>query len=386
MSTDTFRLTHIDMRPLDIPFRVAFKHASAERSRTSAVVAIASTSSGQIGHGEGCPRPYVSGEDIDSCLSFHQTHERDLLAIRCLDDVQQFVQAHQAQIDRYPAAWCALECAVLDALGLHQKRSVEDLLGLPPLTGSFHYSAVLGVSQESVFQAQLAQYVHLGFLDFKIKISGDLDKDKTHLQALKAALPNANIRLDGNNLWPDADAALPYLNALKGLFWAVEEPIKPKDFAGLQELAQQLDCQIILDESLLSCADLEIPQKQPALWLANIRVSKMGGVLRSLQVAHACSQAQIPIIVGAQVGETSLLTRAALTVVHAHRASVRAQEGAFGTLLLASDITTPCLMFGAHGALDLAHVQTAGWGLHCQPTAQVQNHGERGGCAGGLRP
>ena len=64
----------------------------------------------------------------------------------------------------------------------------------------------------------------------------------------------------------------------------------------------------------------------------------------------------IGIIVGAQVGETSILTRAALTVMNANRANLVAAEGAFGTHLLQRDLTSPSLMFGKGGTLDADQV------------------------------
>ena len=57
------------------------------------------------------------------------------------------------------------------------------------------------------------------------------------------------------------------------------------------------------------------------------------------------------VIVGAQVGETSLLTRAGLTVAHAAAENLEAMEGGFGTHLLQRDLTTPCLMFGDGGVM-----------------------------------
>ena len=66
------------------------------------------------------------------------------------------------------------------------------------------------------------------------------------------------------------------------------------------------------------------------------------------------------------MGETSLLTRAALTVAKAAGSALVAQEGAFGTFLLERDICDPPLMFGKGGVLDAsAHERLAGagWGL-----------------------
>ncbi len=60
------------------------------------------------------------------------------------------------------------------------------------------------------------------------------------------------------------------------------------------------------------------------------------------------------------------LTRAALTVATAAGDALVAQEGAFGTLLLAHDICEPPLMFGAAGVLNAAHyplLTNAGFGI-----------------------
>ncbi|MEE9280638.1 MAG: hypothetical protein V3V67_10730, partial [Myxococcota bacterium] len=71
----------------------------------------------------------------------------------------------------------------------------------------------------------------------------------------------------------------------------------------------------------------------------------------------------IPVIVGAQVGETSLLTRAALSVAQAARGILVAQEGAFGTLLLERDVCDPPLMFGPGGVLPAPALPAAGFGI-----------------------
>ncbi len=93
----------------------------------------------------------------------------------------------------------------------------------------------------------------------------------------------------------------------------------------------------------------------------------MGGIIRSLEVAQKAGQRGIGIIVGAQVGETSILTRAGLTIMSAIRPNLVASEGAFGTHLLQRDLTSPSLMFGAGGVLDAERavgVGDPGFGFH----------------------
>ena len=98
----------------------------------------------------------------------------------------------------------------------------------------------------------------------------------------------------------------------------------------------------------------------------------MGGLIRSNQVIEAARACRVGVIVGAQVGETSLLTRAALTVAQATGDALVAQEGAFGTFLLERDVCDPPLMFGAGGVLDgSAHPMLSRPGLGLLSTSET---------------
>ena len=268
--------------------------------------------------------------------------------------LREWTRAHRAEIDANPAAFCAMEIAVLDLLGKVRGCPVEDILGVSRLTGAFRYTAVLGDADLPAFERQAAQYREMGFRDFKVKVSGDADRDRRKLALLAAAGrgPPPRIRLDANNLWAAAPEAIRYLKALNANVFAIEEPLAPGDFPGCATIAAECRTSIILDESLTRIEQLRALDA-PTPWIVNLRVSKMGGLLRSLALAQEASRRGIGLIVGAQVGETSILTRAALTLMNEHRESLLASEGAFGTLLLKRDLCEPCLMFSREGLLTL---------------------------------
>jgi len=357
------RLHAIDATPLVIPFTTRFSHASATRAETASLWVTATTGDGVTGQGESCPRPYVTGETVDSAAAFVARHRDDLVAtVHDLDSLAAWEAAHATAIDAAPAAWCAIELAILDALGRTAGVPLEPLLGLPPLAGAFQYTAVIGDGDLGHFEKQWARYQAVGFRDVKLKVSGDLDRDAPKLAALAHA--GARVRLDANNLWPDADAALAYLTALPTPVFALEEPLAPGAFAALAGIAARLDTPIVLDESATRVGHLRDLPGPPHRWIVNVRVSKMGGVRRALAVVRAAMAAGHRVIVGAQVGETSLLTRAALPVAAAAGPALVAMEGAFGTLLLARDVCDPPLMFGAGGRLVVAdHPRLASPGL-----------------------
>lgn len=371
------RIASLDLQLLRIPFRVSFKHAAAERNVTQSVMVVALSEEGLSGYGEGCPRDYVTGETDASVAAFFARHRGDIVdKITDLSTLQEWLGARQEDIDQNPAAWCAIELALLDLFARHDNVPVEALLGLPPLSGPFVYSAVLGATDTRQFAETLARYQQIGMRDYKIKLSGEFESDCGNLAALRSAgIAPAQVRADANNLWSDLKAAQHYLKSLDYPFAAIEEPLRPGQFADVATLADSLATRIVLDESITRGDQLVGLQAPSDRWIVNLRVSKMGGLLRSLAVAKRCREMELALTVGAQVGETSLLTRAALIVAQAARDSVIAQEGAFGTLLLEHDPMQPMLMFGAKGELDVLTTrldQSPGFGL--TPTPDLARH------------
>ena len=147
-------------------------------------------------------------------------------------------------------------------------------------------------------------------------------------------------------------------------FKAIEEPLRARDHAGMNRIAEETGCAIILDESLLRADQLSLFSDAPARWIVNLRISKMGGLIRSLELLDLVRRSGLRVVIGAHVGETSLLTRAALTIANAARDILVAQEGAFGTHLLEHDVVDPPVMFGAGGTLDANQLPVGnGFGL-----------------------
>ncbi len=101
---------------LKIPFHVSFKHASAERNMSDSVLVVAEFNDIR-GYGEGCPRPYVTGESYQSAEDFFKTYSQSI--IENIDDLKSlhgWIKKQQASIDKNPAAWCAIELALLDLM------------------------------------------------------------------------------------------------------------------------------------------------------------------------------------------------------------------------------------------------------------------------------
>jgi L-alanine-DL-glutamate epimerase-like enolase superfamily enzyme len=359
------KLTGLSLKKLNIPFKVSFKHTSAERSVTQSIWVTAVSNSGNVGHGEGCPREYVTNESLETAASFFETHQASIIdKVNSLESLTIWMLDHKNEIDKNPAAWCAIELALLDLLAQEDKQNIENVLGLDTISQPFQYTAVLGDSSIEVFSAQLERYITMGFSDFKIKISGNIERDNEKLTLFKKYdQQKIRLRIDANNIWKDAEAAITYIKALSFPVFAIEEPLSAGQYEALNKIASACGIKIILDESFLNADDFVKIKGPTSHWIINLRVSKMGGLLRSLLVVKQATQLGISLIVGAQVGETSLLTRAALTVSNSARDILIAQEGAFGTLLLQHDICDSPLMFKEKGVLNFTPSSPYGFQL-----------------------
>lgn len=365
MNGNAINLVSIEAQPLRIPFKQSFKHASAERQEMESLLVVVRDAQGRQGIGEGCPRSYVTGETLGDALAFIETHRADWLRVLGdVDTLRQWVRAHATLVDVHPSAWAAVEIALLDLAGKRAATPIERLLDVHTGARRFFYSAVIGDAPEVVFQAQLARYKEAGFDRFKIKLSGELANDRTKVLALlEADVEPQSVRADANNLWTTAEEAIDYLDQLGFAFWGLEEPLGAGDYKGLARIAERLDQRIILDESLLRVEQLKLLPAVGGRWVANVRVSKAGGLIRTLDLIRALRDHSVGIIVGAHVGESSILTRAALTGAWAAGPALLAQEGAVGTHLLSRDVVTPSLQFGPRGVLNVSDVPADAPGL-----------------------
>jgi L-alanine-DL-glutamate epimerase-like enolase superfamily enzyme/pimeloyl-ACP methyl ester carboxylesterase len=350
----------IKAEPLKLILKAKVRHAAKTR-RQGESIWVQAERRGQRGFGEGCPRSYVAGDDLDSSLEWVRANFcSSPVDFSSLDDLRYWVFSHQKKIDQYPSAWCAVEMAVLDLLAREKNCTVETLLGLHENTYRGRYSAVLGDDTGWKYAALVEQYLIRGFHDFKIKISGDLTRDKEKIEMLDILSsehrhPPPRIRLDANNLWKDrCDDAIHFIQAMNpSRIYAVEEPVGAKSQEEISRFSLETGLPVILDESLCTMNDLRLFEQAPGRLMANIKVSRVGGLLRALEMITEIKKQGWPIIIGCHVGETSLLSRAAMVAAAAAGDHLVAQEGAFGDYLLQREPFDPTLTFGHGGRLDL---------------------------------
>jgi muconate cycloisomerase len=128
---------------------------------------------------------------------------------------------------------------------------------------------------------------------------------------------------------------------------AVEQPVARGDLEGLRLVTSEVPETVIADESACSPGDVERLVAHRACDVVNVRVSKCGGLLRSERIARMARGAGMDVVVGAQVGESGLLSAAGRHL--AARVAPRYVEGSPGRLLLAEDLVVGRVLPGRGG-------------------------------------
>jgi len=350
------KLVAATLYALRIPFVESFSHSATERRWSDSVVVRVRDEAGTEGFGEGTPRPYVTGEIVETmldhltCELWPRVADREVPPACSLEALAAFIpETGLAGAIAPHASRAALELAVLDCALRRAGRSLATLL--PPRRSRVTYSGVIAAGPIARAVQHARQMRAVGLHDVKVKVG--FDDDVARVTAVREALGHdASLRLDANGAW-SFDRAVQVLNAVAPLgIAAVEQPLPRGPVEDLARLRQAIPVPIMADESLVTPADAEALIAGEAVDFFNIRISKCGGLARSLAIAERAAKAGVGVQVGSQVGETAILSAAGRHLA-AGLPTVAFVEGSFGTLLLAEDVSVESVRFGHRGEASL---------------------------------
>jgi len=359
-SKNAARIEAITIYKLKIPFHQAFHHATQSREESDAVIVRVKDTSGQIGYGEALPRPYVTGETTASMIAhlrerlapeiFARTFVTGWATFELLDSCRaEWTRSQDSAVSAWNAAFCAVELALLD----WSLKSLTTSLSafLPPVRNEVIYSGVISSDNPAEAAALAKRMVKFGLRQLKIKVGTSEDYDRV-AAVCQAVGPQVALRADANGAWSAAQA-VEALNRLKPYnLQVIEQPVPAGDLAGMRKVRAETSLPVMADESLVTIEQASQLVDARACDYFNIRLSKCGGVTGSLAIAKLAAQAGIKIQVGAQVGETAILSAAGRTFA-AHLPELAFAEGSFGTWLLSEDIAFEDVSFGYAGVAPL---------------------------------
>ena len=348
-------ITRFEILPVNLPFRQAFKHSAAERSCSNSLFLRCTLDSSAVGYGECLPREYVSGESQDGTLAllgdhilprligqnFHSMEEVEDFLCDCDGKTPGWVDGSKPQT----AAWSAVDLALLDAFGHHFGRTVLKNQQREPAQ-DLRYSGVLSSETGIQLIRSCLKMRLFGLRSIKMKVD-----QSTPDRALKTAtliLGEGVLRVDANMAWTRNQAARAMKRMARQGVRLFEQPLPADDLEGMAHLVAETGLEVMADESLTDEESLRRLIEHKACTAVNVRISKCGGLLASLNRCREAQACGLEVQIGCQVGESSLLSAAHLALVAA-LGKARYLEGCFGHYLLRNDPFRPVLQFGYGG-------------------------------------
>ncbi len=290
---------HIDTKPIDLklttPFRIA---RGVQTVASNAIVQI--NHNGYTGYGEAAPDEFY-GEDVETVLAcvarFAGNLGNDPFAI---EDVMN-------QLDKIirlnPAAKAAVDMALYDLVGKMLGVPLYKLLGLNAAHAA-HTSFTLGIDSPTEMAKKALKAIDYPILKVKVGTRHDLDNIKAIREVSQAV-----IRVDANTAWT-AKEAIQAINALAPYsIEFVEQPVAPRDLAGLKLVRENVPLPIIADESCVTVED--IPRVAECVDGINIKLMKCGGLRHALKMIHVARAHNLRVMIGCMIESSLAITAAA---------------------------------------------------------------------------
>ena len=326
MPSDPMRLVSMEVVTKNLPFRWRFQHAAADRGHNETLFVALKTNRGNIGYGECIPRPYLTGETIQSCSSNLQhkfwpklkklTFSQDIRPDEVLRSLYEEAD-NQSEL----AAYGALDIAVFDAWARHFAIPTECMLRGSSNRPDHGFPLTAPIDLKMPLRLAAMLYRALGFERVKIKITRELEYAR--LDLIRRILgPRVQMILDANGAFT-LDNIRPHILRLQDLgITALEEPLKASPQTEELTLTQALallqkesKIPIMADESLCSQADADHLIQAGGVQLWNLRLAKNGGFTGVLTLAAKAQLLGVAYQLGALVGESSLLGQATATLL-----------------------------------------------------------------------
>lgn len=327
------KVSQVEIFKVNLPFKFAFSHALKKRYISESIFVKITLDNGTAGFGESLPRDYVTGNTQDSVFKNVCNYAASLKGLNfssCENGINLVRNLNGIEDE----GRCAVEVALLDCLGKLFTKPVSELLG-KTIKKDINYSFIISAeSLPKTGAVSLFARTH-GYKFIKVKVG--LDGDVARVGLVRRILPDADIRVDANGVW-DASEALNMIEKLRQFkISCIEQPTPKGNNDAMQEVADFCPEPVIADESLCTREDALNLAQIRACDMFNVRLSKCGGIFRSLDIIKIADGHGLAFQIGCQVGESGILSAAAR-----HLASIlkntEYMEGSYSRMLLKEDV------------------------------------------------
>jgi L-alanine-DL-glutamate epimerase-like enolase superfamily enzyme len=258
---------------------------------------------GDEGWGEAAIPPYYHVAEADMVATWAVAAARQ----RPFPDDPAGIPAWVGEDGPAPAR-CALDLALHDCIARRRGVPLYELLGLPK-PPALPTSFTVAIAEPAEMARLAAEATRFSVIKVKLGSDSAADGgDASRLAAVRAARPDARLRIDANAGWAPEEAVARLKDLERFGLEMVEQPVAKDDFEGMGYVQAHTAVPVVADESLCSLEDLE-RLYAAGVCAVNLKLMKVGGLRPGLRIARRARELGMHIMLGCMI-ETSLGTTA----------------------------------------------------------------------------
>lgn len=294
----TATITAVELYKLKVPLKEPFVISLGAINSVQNVVVIIRTHDGCAGYGECSPYMAINGESMDTCFIVGQYFAKILKGTNALD-LLNATQAMDSLIYANSSIKSAFDMSLHDIAAQHAGLPLYQFLG-GERSKQLTTDMTVGLGTPEKMRADAIRFVEAGFPAIKVKLGEGKEIDVARIRAIRDGIGmDMPLRIDANQGWPTAAAAIAVLNALEPYnIQHCEEPIPRHKFMELHTVSAATAIPIMADESCGDHHDAERLIRLNACSMFNIKLGKSGGFFKAVQIVERAAAADIHMQIG----------------------------------------------------------------------------------------
>ena len=348
------KINKVNIYKISLPFIGDFSISRKKGpSANNIVVEVVADKEEIKGYGEGAPIRFVTGETQESAAkSASRFVQKDSFPWK-LDNVSQIWDF----IDSLPkgkednAAICAIETALLDALGKIQNKPIINYFSKDFYTSTVYYGAAIPLGNKLRIMELCELIKKLRINQLRIKMDNNFEQNREAVETVKLVFgDDYDLRIDPNGVW-DRDLAFKHIPLIKKYkVNVVEEPMSYLDpgFIEFVGLMKSYGVTLMACETVCTLEDVEKIIKDNYYNMTNVKLCRSGGFRRSLRIVDRLRASGLSFQIGCTLGESGILSAAGRALSLLCRDAVY-HDGSYDRFMLKENITTEDVSFGPGG-------------------------------------
>jgi L-alanine-DL-glutamate epimerase-like enolase superfamily enzyme len=289
------KITKVEVFPVAIPYPEPYKVAYRAKPAQPDVIVKIYTDQGIVGYGDAVCRPHEGGTLAVTTSVLVNELGPAIIGQNPLQIERLIVDRLGGMDCPWYAALCGIDLALWDIAGKFYNKPVYELLG-GAARRTITLTRSIPMKSLEVMVEKAVQVKEAGYKVVTIKIGQDPEEDLKKVKAVKKAVGDLPIEVDGNEGY--SIDALKYLREMDPYIVNCEQPLPRWDLVGMAKVTRALDAAVIADQSVLSARNVAMIAHLDAADVVCVKLATFGGITLTKKAVEAAEALGLPCTFG----------------------------------------------------------------------------------------